>query len=344
MKKFNSIIAQNRKAKFNYTIIENIEVGMVLNGAEVKSIRRGKVSLDNSYAAEKKGDDSETSFVGQVEIALDFSSGPVSASVDFDLYDGGSTTVVAVGPDGLPGTADDTTYDVTDGDSALEEALVTYDFGNGLSITGGKMLSYMGFEAYDPTNMYQYSYAYDVLGVQDIYDAYDVGASIDYGTDTFSIGVWSSLEADAGYELALAFTGIENFTAKAIWSDFSAPASGAYEKSTYWISYQMDKLLLAAEVAENDQLDSGQDVEGMMIMANYAVSDAVGLTLRYSEEEVTGATNSTVAYDGSKITISPSYVFNDSFSGLIEYSSYDKDAGTIAEPEELVAVEFIYTF
>ena len=26
----------------------------------------------------------------------------------------------------------------------------------------GKMLSYLGFEAYDPPNMYQYSYAYDV--------------------------------------------------------------------------------------------------------------------------------------------------------------------------------------
>ena len=56
MKKVNSIIAQNRKAKFNYSIIENIGVGMVLNGAEVKSIRVGKVSLDNSYAAEKKGE------------------------------------------------------------------------------------------------------------------------------------------------------------------------------------------------------------------------------------------------------------------------------------------------
>ena len=39
----------------------------------------------------------------------------------------------------------------------------------------------LGFEAYDPTNMYQYSaYAYDIIGGQDIYDAYDVGASIDY--------------------------------------------------------------------------------------------------------------------------------------------------------------------
>ena len=43
----------------------------------------------------------------------------------------------------------------------VEQATITYDLGNGFSITAGKMLTYMGFEAYDPTNMYQYSYAYD---------------------------------------------------------------------------------------------------------------------------------------------------------------------------------------
>ena len=291
-----------------------IEIGPTGSGVELG----GFVDL----AAQKQGSDSETSFVGQVELNFDFSSGPVSSSVDIDFTDSS---------DGSTG-------------GNLEEATVTYDFGNGFSVTGGKMLSYMGFEAFDPTNMYQYSYAYDILGAQDIYDAYDVGASVDYVTDTFSVGVWSSLEADAGYELALAFTGIENLTAKAIWSDFSAPTAGAYEKSTYWISYQLDKLLLAAEVAENDQLDTGSDVDGFLIMGNYSVSDAIGLTLRYSETEITGATNSTVAYEGSKITISPSYVFSDSFSGLVEYSTYDKDAGTLAEPEELLAVEFIYTF
>ena len=291
-----------------------IEIGPTGSGVELG----GFVDL----AAQKQGSDSETSFVGQVELNLDFSSGPVSSSVDIDFTDSS---------DGSTG-------------GNLEEATVTYDFGNGFSVTGGKMLSYMGFEAFDPTNMYQYSYAYDILGAQDIYDAYDVGASVDYVTDTFSVGIWSSLEADAGYELALAFTGIENLTAKAIWSDFSAPTAGAYEKSTYWISYQLDKLLLAAEVAENDQLDTGSDVDGFLIMGNYSVSDAIGLTLRYSETEITGATNSTVAYEGSKITISPSYVFSDSFSGLVEYSTYDKDAGTLAEPEELLAVEFIYTF
>ena len=56
MKKSKSIIALNRKAKFNYQIIEQIEVGIVLTGAEVKSIRKGGVSLENSYAVDKKGE------------------------------------------------------------------------------------------------------------------------------------------------------------------------------------------------------------------------------------------------------------------------------------------------
>ena len=56
MKKSKPIIALNRKAKFNYQIIDQIEVGIVLTGAEVKSIRKGKVSLDNSYAVDKKGE------------------------------------------------------------------------------------------------------------------------------------------------------------------------------------------------------------------------------------------------------------------------------------------------
>ena len=56
MKKSKSIIALNRKAKFNYQIIDQLEVGIVLTGAEVKSIRKGGVSLENSYAVDKKGE------------------------------------------------------------------------------------------------------------------------------------------------------------------------------------------------------------------------------------------------------------------------------------------------
>ena len=56
MTRSNLIIAQNKKAKFNYQIIEKIEAGIVLKGSEVKSIRRGKVAIENSYAVEKKGE------------------------------------------------------------------------------------------------------------------------------------------------------------------------------------------------------------------------------------------------------------------------------------------------
>jgi len=309
-----------------------IEIGPTGSGVELG----GFIDL----AGQKQGSDSETSFVGQVEVNLDFSSGPVSASVDVDFTES----------QGISDSDDDGEVDSnTSTGGNLEEATITYDFGNGFSITAGKMLSYMGFEAYDPTNMYQYSYAYEIggagdTGAQMIYDAYDVGASVDYSNDMFSVGVWSSLEADAGYELALAFTGIENLTAKAIYSDFSAPTTEAYEKSTYWISYQLDKLLIAGEIAENDQLDSGFDVDGYLVMANYGLSDKVGITLRYSGIEVTGATNDIVAYEGTKFTISPSYTFTDNFSGLLEYSSYDKEDGTLDEPEELLAAELIYTF
>ncbi len=41
---------QNRKAKFDYEIIETIEAGLVLTGTEIKSLRAGKANLKDSYA------------------------------------------------------------------------------------------------------------------------------------------------------------------------------------------------------------------------------------------------------------------------------------------------------
>lgn len=40
---------QNRKAKFDYEIIETYETGIVLTGTEIKSIRQGKANLKDSY-------------------------------------------------------------------------------------------------------------------------------------------------------------------------------------------------------------------------------------------------------------------------------------------------------
>ncbi len=43
-------VAQNRKARHDYEILDNFEAGIVLAGAEVKSLRAGKVQLRDAYA------------------------------------------------------------------------------------------------------------------------------------------------------------------------------------------------------------------------------------------------------------------------------------------------------
>ena len=44
------IIADNKKARYNYFIEEEVECGIVLEGSEVKSMRSGRVSILESYA------------------------------------------------------------------------------------------------------------------------------------------------------------------------------------------------------------------------------------------------------------------------------------------------------
>ncbi len=45
------IIAENRKARHDYYIIETVEAGIILTGTEVKSLREGKVNIAESYAS-----------------------------------------------------------------------------------------------------------------------------------------------------------------------------------------------------------------------------------------------------------------------------------------------------
>lgn len=46
----------NKKARFDYEILENYEAGIVLTGTEIKSIRAGKANLKDSYAIVRDGE------------------------------------------------------------------------------------------------------------------------------------------------------------------------------------------------------------------------------------------------------------------------------------------------
>jgi SsrA-binding protein len=50
------LVAENRKARFNYDIEEKLEAGIALMGSEVKSLRSGKANIAESYATEEGGE------------------------------------------------------------------------------------------------------------------------------------------------------------------------------------------------------------------------------------------------------------------------------------------------
>jgi SsrA-binding protein len=50
------VVARNRKARHEYEILETLEAGMALKGPEVKSIRAGHVSFQDSFARVERGE------------------------------------------------------------------------------------------------------------------------------------------------------------------------------------------------------------------------------------------------------------------------------------------------
>jgi len=50
------LIAQNRKARHDYSVIDTMEAGIVLQGTEIKSIRNGRINLKDGFARVRNGE------------------------------------------------------------------------------------------------------------------------------------------------------------------------------------------------------------------------------------------------------------------------------------------------
>jgi len=50
------MVAENRRARFDYEILDTLEAGLVLSGTEVKSLRTGKAQITESYASPEDGE------------------------------------------------------------------------------------------------------------------------------------------------------------------------------------------------------------------------------------------------------------------------------------------------
>ena len=209
----------------------------------------------------------------------------------------------------------------------FETVTISYQFSDSLSFTFGNILSYQGFETYDATGLYQFSYA--GAGGAALYSAgYAVGASADGSFGDIDYGVWvgDTAEADLSYEYLLAYNGVENLTVKFIYAD-----DPGYETVNVWASYDIGDFTIAVESVDTDYV-SGTDLDVQFIMVYYAMGDA-GLTVRLSDGDYAG-----VEYE--KFTISPSYAFSDNVFGLVEFST--EELGAVEQ--DTAAVELIYSF
>ena len=210
----------------------------------------------------------------------------------------------------------------------FETVTISYQFSDSLSFTFGNILSYQGFETYDATGLYQFSYA--GKGNTPLYSAgYAVGASADGSLGVLDYGVWIG-DTDSGtnsFEYLLAYNGIENLTVKFIYAD-----DPGYETVNAWASYDLGDFTFAVETVETED-GSGADVlDVQMAMIYYAMGDA-GLTVRIADGDYAGV-------DYEKFTISPSYAFSDNVFGLVEFST--EELGAVEQ--DTAAVELIYSF
>ena len=210
----------------------------------------------------------------------------------------------------------------------FETVTISYQYSDTLSFTFGNILSYQGFETFDATGLYQFSYA--GAGGSALYSAgYAVGASADGSIGDIDYGIWVG-DTDSGtnsFEYLLAYNGIENLTVKFIYAD-----DPGYETTNVWASYDYGDFTFAAESVETEDGTGADVLDVQYLMVYYAMGDA-GLTVRFSDGEYAGV-------DYEKFTISPSYAFSDNVFGLVELSS--EELGGVEE--DTIAAELIYSF
>jgi len=243
----------------------------------------------------------------------------------------------------------DTTGDGVE-DVELEEAYFSYNFLDGedssLSLTAGRFFSYMGWESFDLTGLYQFSTGYSAVaqGLQD-------GLRLDYVSDMFTVGasvvdgVFSNdktfnggADDGVGAEFMVKFTGVENLEVFAGygWNDSGAGGSDP-DMYDLWISYQIGDLLLAAEYSSNsDVMGAGVDADAYLLFANYTVNDWLGFTARYSTLDVDGGAET------EEFTLAALLTVHDNLGVIIEYRHDEEDVSD--DEADTLAIEATLTF
>lgn len=208
-------------------------------------------------------------------------------------------------------------------EAGLLDAYATYDFGGGAKLTGGKFLSYLGYEAFDPINMAQLTYGYTIFAVP----AYHSGAKFDYSTKEFSFGVAAvdsvfsgakgffegdrEFSDDIGFEAMFSYTAIKDVTIFAgLAYEDTHKAPNKVTIFNLWASYAVSsEVTLGGEFITQDKGGTG-----FLAFASYKFSNEFTTAFRVSTDKRKAGGND------AKYTIAPTYTVSPNLSFRAEYS------------------------
>jgi hypothetical protein len=282
----------------------------------------GYAAASYTYTDYEDGDDDESLFdagtpLDAVKLGLEATQGPFSAYGSLFYSPNSDANSFAGGTE-----------------AGILDAYVSYTTGN-FKITGGKYLSYLGYEAFDTVNMTQLTYANSSTGGV---PAYHTGVKVDYSTDIWGGGVSISdsvrgpsfWEGDGewdnglGYEAYVTYKGIDKLT---LWAGAAFDDTDGLDdffSYDFWASYALtDNLTIAGEViyAENT-LSGAESAVGGLAFLQYKFTEEFSLVGRFGIDEVEDG-----GADNYKYTISPTYAFNEHFllRGEVSYTDSTSD-------------------
>jgi len=236
-----------------------------------------------------------------------------------------------------------------DSDIHVLDAYVNWDMGSGWSLTGGRFLSWLGYESFFSVNNPE------ITGANGFTPGYEEGLRLTYTEKDWNAGFGvvdsaysaTAFKGDAEWkntyalEAYFSYGGIKDLT---VWLGLAyEPQPGAAKaKATIdlWAQYQVSKeLYVAGEFTVEDNVAGATaDSETWLILANYAFDDKVSVAAR-----VSGDTNNGAVVDDVKWTLAPTYTVSKNFSVRAEIS-YLVNSGKAAADATSVGVQGIFRF
>ena len=309
-------------------------------------------NLQNDHSTDwGLGDDAGFSTSADLDFLLDFS--PVTAEIHTEL----------------------------DGDGVgLEQAFVRYNVNRDFSISMGRQLALLGFEADEAPNLYQVSNAYHLTDCSgsNVRRTYNDGIRANFNNARFgfAIGLHNKLndstvvggkendntksgnvaiDLQAAIMILPGLEGRLGYSHESVHGEtevdlggYGAGGTGStddeIERFNAWLAYNDGGLTLAVEYDNMDIV--GSDAWNVMLLGSYQFNPLFALTLRYSHEGIENASTGawTGDLDTDRMTLGLGFTITDNLGLNLEYSHSSVEAGTSDYDVDEIYAEGIMTF